>query len=1186
MSSTSSRKAQEPANFQLTDSEIKSLSSHRRINWTLVWGFLFVGIITTFALIGPYIAPKDPLEEALIIKIGEEWQVPPFRLFTPGYPLGSDQFGRDLWSRLLWGIKPTLQMVIIVAVVRLFLGILIGLLAGWSSSRFGRFLDSMIEAAISVPVLLVALCVIAILPVELMIWPFILGLSLTGWVETAQQVREQTRIIKNQTFVEAARALGATRPQILIGHILRQILPMLLMLFAFEISNTLMITAGLGFLGYYVGGDVWIDVSDFVAQRVSGAPELGQMLATSWTTLTEPWAMVSVGSTIFLTVLGFNLIGEGLRTGLSVGMVRRTGFVAQIRHTIVFWFDQYIFYPIHQVFMRPVFRFLLITILAAAIFWFGGVKFLWPHLQTLSASPPVDIENILASIRETPTPTGGSHGENSATNEAPDITERSMIEPQVVIEKKHAAAFATGLVLDPSREVMYAADVDRQLAAFTLDGGEIWTADMPEVAAESLPVLDVNGNVYVMDKKGGLSAYTPEGELLWHFVSQVAQISVSGPLLSPDEILYYVVTDYTQGFVQAVSLNGEDLWAVEVTTTNFFIPLAMSIDGRYLFLRDNVIDTRTHLIVPVDTELTPLRYVGGEDGLNYLYAGPLYTVNLEATPTEIGEIFAFDSDRTNNMPFGAVQVPSEIDINKDPVARYLYTTPGGQSSLVWISPESPVLSTDLPFSSSSIQAEMDFQSVLVCGGRSFDPQFLDCALAKAGQEEPAWLMKLGSNGPGLGGFWFNDNFYFSTGSGMIYAITEVEQEAVQPSSDDVGAQLPSLAGIVWSTPIGKKINFGPLIADDGTIFLVTEDNQLIILTPEGSIRYQGPLYKEWFAFVYTSDRFSPEYTDQVYPTTNIPGLLVAISTDNTVYAINADGELVWEIPLENPLGNYPHWRFENRFYIVDKNAVLYAFDRNGLLWVYHPEIANKPANGFGVGPDGSVYYKITDSSTGFVQALNAEGEPIWSAELETDFFYDPLVINQDGSLVFVRDNIIDTRSGQLLDLEIPVYVRQFIMGDDGKSYLQSDFSIHQWQIGATGFEILQSASFEEYVPITRPPYIQVNNKSVIWVYPGTRSGMYTIWLLPDGTYVGEISVHQGEFVGYIEFDTLNINLCKTEENKIICGKYNIQTKEIDNTYTIENIPKFLPMNLSSTNDGYIYILTNDRDLMKISLGIP
>jgi hypothetical protein len=368
--------------------------------------------------------------------------------------------------------------------------------------------------------------------------------------------------------------------------------------------------------------------------------------------------------------------------------------------------------------------------------------------------------------------------------------------------------------------------------------------------------------------------------------------------------------------------------------------------------------------------------------------------------------------------------------------------------------------------------------------------------------------------------------------------------------------------------------------------LVTEDNQLIILTPEGSIRYQGPLYKEWFAFVYTSDRFSPEYTDQVYPTTNIPGLLVAISTDNTVYAINADGELVWEIPLENPLGNYPHWRFENRFYIVDKNAVLYAFDRNGLLWVYHPEIADKPANGFGVGPDGSVYYKITDSSTGFVQALNAEGEPIWSAELETDFFYDPLVINQDGSLVFVRDNIIDTRSGQLLDLEIPVYARQFIMGDDGKSYLQSDFSIHQWQIGATGFEILQSASFEEYVPITRPPYIQVNNKSVIWVYPGTRSGMYTIWLLPDGTYVGEISVHQGEFVGYIEFDTLNINLCKTEENKIICGKYNIQTKEIDNTYTIENIPKFLPMNLSSTNDGYIYILTNDRDLMKISLGIP
>jgi peptide/nickel transport system permease protein len=152
----------------------------------------------------------------------------------------------------LWGIRPTIIMVAVVGVIRLFLGVLIGLFAGWSDNRFGWFLNNLITFAVSIPVFLVALGAIALIGPEYGVWTFIIGLSLTGWVETSQQVREQTRIIKEQTYVEAARALGSSRRQILTGHIVRQILPMILMLFAFELSNTLMTTAGLGFLGYYV----------------------------------------------------------------------------------------------------------------------------------------------------------------------------------------------------------------------------------------------------------------------------------------------------------------------------------------------------------------------------------------------------------------------------------------------------------------------------------------------------------------------------------------------------------------------------------------------------------------------------------------------------------------------------------------------------------------------------------------------------------------------------------------------------------------------------------------------------------------------------------------------------------------------------------------------------------------------
>ena len=108
---------------------------------------------------------------------------------------------------------------------------------------------------------------------------------------------------------------------------------MLLMLFAFEISSTLMLTAGLGFLGYYIGGDVWVETDDFVARRISGSPELGQMLATSWVTLTKPWAMVVVGTTIFLTVLGFNLIGEGLRQNIGFAKIQRKGLLAEQKKT-------------------------------------------------------------------------------------------------------------------------------------------------------------------------------------------------------------------------------------------------------------------------------------------------------------------------------------------------------------------------------------------------------------------------------------------------------------------------------------------------------------------------------------------------------------------------------------------------------------------------------------------------------------------------------------------------------------------------------------------------------------------------------------------------------------------------------------------------------------------------------------
>jgi ABC-type dipeptide/oligopeptide/nickel transport system permease subunit len=166
-------------------------AGYRSRNWPLILGSILVGILFILALIGPKLAPRDPLEMARILRVEEKFVKAPFPLFTPGYPLGSDDLGRDMLSRLLWAVRPTMTIVLIVAAVRLVLGIFIGL-AGWSKGRIGNLLDSLIALAISIPVILVALGVSLPLGRDGCVG-FVFGLCLTGWVETARRAQQTSR---------------------------------------------------------------------------------------------------------------------------------------------------------------------------------------------------------------------------------------------------------------------------------------------------------------------------------------------------------------------------------------------------------------------------------------------------------------------------------------------------------------------------------------------------------------------------------------------------------------------------------------------------------------------------------------------------------------------------------------------------------------------------------------------------------------------------------------------------------------------------------------------------------------------------------------------------------------------------------------------------------------------------------
>jgi len=293
----------------------------RHINFPLLSGLVLVAFIIVLAIWGPAWAPHNPLERTTLLQIDGEWDTAPFAPGTPGFPLGSDQAGRDVLSRLLWAVRPTLLLVVAAVGVRLLVGISVGLLSTGSSHRLSWLLELLTAAFLAVPALLIALALLTKVILLSNSKPsrlaFIIALSIAGWAESARMVREQTRLLLAQPYVEAARALGASQFSLYRRHILPHLMPMIWMQSAFEVGAAIMLVGGLGFLGIFMGGSVTVNDS-LIHSPLAAYPDLGEMLSSSIQVIVEPWGMVFAGTVVFFTVLGFNLIGQGLRIAQSL----------------------------------------------------------------------------------------------------------------------------------------------------------------------------------------------------------------------------------------------------------------------------------------------------------------------------------------------------------------------------------------------------------------------------------------------------------------------------------------------------------------------------------------------------------------------------------------------------------------------------------------------------------------------------------------------------------------------------------------------------------------------------------------------------------------------------------------------------------------------------------------------------
>lgn len=285
------------------------------INTPLAVGGIIVLLLFVLVLFGPLLAPEDPYlagQRSSMI-IDGQFIVPPFPPM-PGLPLGTDEWGRDILSMLLYGTRNTLVACLFIAMARIILGASLGMLAGWNEGGLlDRLVMGLVEWTTALPGLLAGMILILALGVERGIGVFIAGLCLVGWGEIAQYIRSEFMLVRRKPFIEGARVIGLSDLEIAVRHILPNVLPSLVVIAVLEMGAVLMILGELGFIGIFVGGGTWVQVGDTAVANIPDVPEWGAMMAGARQfARSKIWMVFYPAAAFFLAVLGFNLLGEGL----------------------------------------------------------------------------------------------------------------------------------------------------------------------------------------------------------------------------------------------------------------------------------------------------------------------------------------------------------------------------------------------------------------------------------------------------------------------------------------------------------------------------------------------------------------------------------------------------------------------------------------------------------------------------------------------------------------------------------------------------------------------------------------------------------------------------------------------------------------------------------------------------------
>ncbi len=265
----------------------------------LFFGGMIVLIVTLMAIFAPLIAPFDPVMDADLMRS----ELPP----SADHLFGTDTNGRDAFSRVVYGARVSLSVGLITQLVNTMIGVSLGLVAGY----FGRFWDDLImgvtNVMLSIPVIVFALAIMAALGPGL--FNIYLALGLTNWAYTCRLTRAQVLSVKKSDYINAAVVLGYSRVSIIFGQIMPNVLGPILVIATLGCAEAILLEAALSFLGL---------------GTQPPTPSWGGMLSSARDMFfSAPWLSIFPGLAIFVTVLGLNLFGDGLRDILDPKSVQK-----------------------------------------------------------------------------------------------------------------------------------------------------------------------------------------------------------------------------------------------------------------------------------------------------------------------------------------------------------------------------------------------------------------------------------------------------------------------------------------------------------------------------------------------------------------------------------------------------------------------------------------------------------------------------------------------------------------------------------------------------------------------------------------------------------------------------------------------------------------------------------------------